>query len=171
MEFTNDPPTNPVLPLQLLRAKPNKPLDCKLCNRTYVGLDTHYIGGATRACLKLPDCAGCKEGMAARWQGYVIVQSTSGNKFALLQFTPIVGLTLRKISTGTTGLLGICIRLTRLGPRRNSPLDCQTIGYDAECAEWSLRRLERIVQALFPDNWREKELKASHLGSLTLENE
>jgi len=159
--FKNDPPANPVLPLQLVRARPNQPLDCIVCNRSYVGLDTHYIGGATRACLGLPDCPGCGLGMVQRWQGYVIVQSMRVKNWALLQFTPIVGVQLNRSISRDTGLHGVCIRLTRLGPRINSPLDCQITGYQEDVQEWTSYRLEQIVRALFPDSWPEKLIETS----------
>jgi len=151
--FKNDPPANPVLPLQLVRARPKQPLDCILCNEGYVGLDTHYLGGATRACLNPNDCPGCQVGMSPRWQGYVVVESKQLKRFALLQFTPIVGLTLTRSISRATGLLGVCIRLTRLGPRLNSPLACEITGYQPEVTAWSKYRLEQTVRALFPESW------------------
>jgi len=151
--FKNDPPTNPVLPLPLVRAKPNQPLDCTICNRSYVGLDTHYLGGSTRPCLNLPDCPGCSLGMLPRWQGYVVVQSTREAKFALLQFTPSVGVRLNRCIRVDSGLLGLTIRLTRVGHRINSPLDVKQLGYDQDVKEFSVYRLTTIVKALFPENW------------------
>jgi len=147
--FTNSPPTDHTLPLPIVRAKPNEPLEAIVCNREFVGVETHYIGGRTILHSNEEGCIGCRDNMTPRWQGYVIVQSTRAKRFAVLQFTPIVGHTLSRAAGGANGLLGVMIRIRRLGNRINSPLECEITGYESEANEFPVYRLESIVRKLF----------------------
>jgi len=147
--FNNSPPTDHTMPFPIIRAKPNQPLEAVVCNRSYVGCDTHYVGGRTVLHTNPESCVGCQENMQPRWQGYVIVESRRVKRFAVLQFTPIVGLALTRACAGTNGLLGLKIRIVRLGGRINSPLECKVTGYEPEATEFPLYRLENIVRNLF----------------------
>ena len=110
---------------------------------------THYNGTRTIRCLELPNCTECLAQKIARWQGYIIVKSKIANNFALLQFTPVVGAVLRRGLARSTGLLGVSIRLTRLGPRNNSPLHCEITGFQEDIFEFPTYRLEQVVKSVF----------------------
>lgn len=149
MRFVNEPETDQTLPLPMLRARPNQPLDCICATQSYVGLNTHYLGGRTIDCSGEPECLGCCANMLPRWQGYIIVQSVKDKRHAVLQFTPFVAGVLSQTNWAGSGLLGTVIRLTRLGPRVNSPLECKVTGFSEDVKEYSVYRLTQLIEQLF----------------------
>ncbi len=167
--FVNDPPTDETMPLPILRARPSQPLNCTCANRSFRGLNTHYVGGRTINCSNDPSCPGCFQNMLPRWQGYVIVQSSTAKRWAILQFTPTVAAVLKKCIGGDNGLLGTKILITRLGERANSPLHCKITGFDPDVNEWSEYALESIVKRLFQIKGVKSPETISEVDSLTVE--
>jgi len=147
--FVNDPPTDQSMPLPILRARPGRPLNCTCAVRSYRGVNTHYVGGRTINCGDDASCPGCLSNMLPRWQGYVIIESSTAKRWAILQFTPMVAGVLQRAIGGPNGLLGTKILITRLGERTNSPLHCKITGFEQDVTEWSEYALETIVKRLF----------------------
>lgn len=147
--FTNHPPEDVNFPLPIVRCRPSQPLDVAIAVREYRGVMTHYLGGRTVVCHDPDRCLGCEANMLPRWQGYAICESSLSKTWAVLQFTPMAATVLDRGSQGYNGILGIQIRLTRLGSRPNSPLHCKITGMKPDVREWSEEQLESIVQRLF----------------------
>ncbi len=160
MRFTHDPGEVPRKGLPVIRAKPGTPLTLLLACRAYRGVKTHYWNTRTIVCTDSTNCAACMGGQSARWQGYIPVLSTDQERRGLLQFTPTIVETISARSHEELGLLGLRICLTRLGPRRNSPLHCQITGRSVMEHSFSVEDLEMILLRLFQENSRMESFRS-----------
>jgi len=143
-------PQSASLPVPIVRARPNYPLDIVITAREFIGLMTHWTGKSTVACTMEASCCCCHDNSIRRWQGYVTCESRKSGNPGLLQFTPTVGKTLESWYRGEDGILGLKCRIERAGTKVNSPLSVAFQGWQDDTAECSESRLLSLVQALFP---------------------
>jgi len=134
-------PQSASLPVPIVRARPNYPLDIVITAREFK---------ATVACTMEASCCCCLDNSIRRWQGYVTCESRKSGNPGLLQFTPTVGKKLESWYRGEDGILGLKCRIERAGTKVNSPLSVAFQGWQDDTAECSESRLLSLVQALFP---------------------
>lgn len=150
IHFKECPATDLTAP-KLLRVKPGPPLDVKLLNRKYVGLDTHYWGGHTIACPGEETCKACGSGMIAVFSGFIFVQLWDGGRVAVLALTPVMCATLMCASTKGGDLLGMKVSFRRKSKKPNSGVLTHVHGFVTEFDEQSVERLIMRVRIIFKD--------------------
>jgi hypothetical protein len=136
---------------KLMRVRPGPPLEVKLCNKKYVGLDTHYWGGHTIHCPGEETCKACGDGMVAIFSGFIFVQLWTGGRVALLALTPVMCATLTMANTETGNLLGMKCRFRRKSKAVNSGVVTSVHGFDSEIDAMSGERLVTRVRIIFKD--------------------
>jgi hypothetical protein len=136
---------------KLLRVKPGPPLDVKLLNNAYVGLDTHYWGGHTIACPGPATCKACGSGLVAVYSGFIFVQLWDGGQIALLALTPVMCANLELRIRDTHGLLGMKVSFRRKTKEPNSGVLVQFHGFLNDFEEQTQERLIMRVRIIFKD--------------------
>lgn len=154
MRFQDEPRDNVQSPLPIVRCRPGRPLGVILCQNRWRGLDTHYWRKRTIPCVGLATCEPCQANQAARWQGFIICQSTKSKTFALLTFTPGVLQTLREALDTYGTLVGVELVLSRLGDRINAPLTANVAGVHKVALEFPTSKLDDCLKRLFAANAR-----------------
>lgn len=150
IRFTDVPKVDLEAP-KLLRVKPGPPLEVKLLNHKYVGLDTHYWGGHTVHCPGSETCKACADGLIAVWSGFIFCQLWDGGRVAVLALTPVMGATLTMRSNQPGYLLGMKCRFRRKSKAVNSGILTSVHGYDSDCDQQSTERLVKRVRIIFKD--------------------
>jgi len=161
MVWTEEPPEDGgQQPLQVVRVKPGKPLECVIECRNWVGVMTHYWNKQT-ILHKENDCPACDANWKPVWQGFLVVGNTEGTRRVLLQITPQAATCLKVYKRTPKQLLGCRARFQRLGRRKNSPLDAKCIGWSAVDIETGPDRVELAVARLLRINIVTAEVKSS----------
>lgn len=147
--FKNTPTHAADFPIGVIRCRAESTLDLIVAVECHRGVDVHWWEGSNKLCLGMPKCEACRANLAPRWQGFIICKSIAAERFGLLQFTPPVGVVLDQQSNGASGLLGLRIRMSRLGVRVNSPLHCHPMGRETGVRMFETEALEQLICRLF----------------------
>jgi hypothetical protein len=136
---------------KLVRIKPGPPLQLKLLNEKYVGLDTHYWGGHTVACPGEDSCKACSDGLIAVWSGFIFAQLWDGGRVAVLALTPVMAATLTMRRQKIAGLLGMKVAFVRKSKRPNSGVLTSFHGTASDYDAQTIERLIMRVRIIFRD--------------------
>lgn len=150
LRFTDLPPTDVNAP-KLVRVRPGPPLNVKLLNRKYVGLETHYWGGHTVHCPGPETCKACGEGMVSVFAGFIFCQLWDGGRVGVLALTPVMCACLLMSVAGDKGLLGMRVSFRRKTKEPNSGVLTEFHDFDTEFDEQSMQRLVMRVRIIFKD--------------------
>ena len=141
--------------VRLIRVPAGRTIEGIITSPSLVGCNTHYYHRHTIPC-EGPSCDACREGIPARWHGYVSLwQSASHTQHALeltaLAATPIIAYQDRH---GT--LRGATLKATRTGNRPNSPVQTIISPTDVDLrklpAAVKLRQFLAVLWSLAPSN-------------------
>jgi len=167
--FTHSPPDQDIVALPILRCVPNGHLDVILSCRLFTGVMTHWVNNATTLHAGVGRCEGCSINQAPRWQGFIIVRSPDSGMSRLFQFTPPVARVLESHKDSGDGLLGLVVRVKRLGKNDNSPLHASVIDYADHADEFAFADLQKAVARLFRSNFHPLDAARKSIGSLPVE--
>jgi len=147
--FTNDPTTDCSPSLPIVRTKAGQRLRVILIAPEWRGVNTHYWGGHTVVCPGERKCPACMVNQVKRWQGFIPISNFEQQRFAILQFTPMVLPALRRTTGGSRGPLGLLCCFVRHGSRPNSPLGVTVEGRVDVKEAWTVEQLEHILRRIF----------------------
>lgn len=103
---------------QLARCPRSGTLRGVILSRSLQGTGTHYYRGRTTPCVGAK-CEACKDGMAARWYGYVAIWSPSTDRVAIAEITDAAADDLDRWHARHGTLRGAVLTLKRQGARVN----------------------------------------------------
>lgn len=157
--FDQEPSDAYTICYEICRPRPLSPLNVTIAQREYRGVWTHWFGGKTIACTRLPECPACNENCKCTWAGHIIGRRHEDDKYVLVVFTKP---SLQRMNEGRqegTGYLGLRVRFTRLGRKQTGPVSVYTAGHDRSIEEHAMSVTEKICLRLYADNANKREVK------------
>jgi hypothetical protein len=149
MSRNGEIPKDVYSPYQVVKVLPSKPIRMICQSKEWESIKTHWWGNHSVRCLSPDKCDLCEQRNDVAWKAYLLGTSPTGGVTAIFQLTPLSAFMLEEQITRETGLLGAIIKLTRVGKRRNGPLEASIRGYVNPVEEKPYEQLRRVVGVLY----------------------
>lgn len=101
---------------------PMQSVDGLIVNPCMEAILAHWIDGRTVPCTASSGaCDGCFQSAAVKWKGFLAIAGPDYRGIRILEITSNALATCKALELNRTDLRGYHIRVSRNGPRRNSP--------------------------------------------------
>lgn len=107
--------------LPLVRVKTAGIVRGVITSRSYIGVNTHFMGQRTLPCVG-DDCPGCAAEKSKRWEGYLSVWTTAPSKHLIVALTPGAATQILDAAPDPNNLRGLFLTVERLGSKPNGQL-------------------------------------------------
>ncbi len=152
MRTDDHPPKAESYCYPIVRCRPRYPLCVTLLQREFSGLWTHYWNGKTVACTGAMYCEACKVYVKEIWAGYIIARRHSDDQKVICAITRPVFTEIDAMMDSKHELMGLRLRLIRVGRLATSPVKAECFGRDFDDEEVPKTVMEIIIMRLYADN-------------------